>query len=779
MNKILRIAKKNKAFHSFLFGFVFYILIMLPDLYINKGIVFGSADYNLQSIPFIYHIRETILTGSDLFWDSSSGLGGQFLSQYAYYNLFSPFSFIYLITPYNLISYIIPYVTALKFGFGSMLAYFYIRRYVKNSHYAVIGGIVYAFSSFTAYNLVFHFADAIMLFPFLLISLDELCINNRRGMFAASVALMAFVNYYFFFGQALFCVIYFFIRCTDKNFGNGIRKLPGVIIEAVLGCGTAMVLLLPVMFTLAESGKATGLIQPSEMLFYESVFHYLKIVQSAFMVPDPFAYTSLFPEVQSTYPFGVIGASVAAYIPLFSSAGIISYIIKNRRRWQSYILVLCVIMSLIPVLNQSFSMFNSAFYARWYYMPMLIGILVSVKSLEDEISFKPGIIVCSFVLGSLIICQFFFSDEYVTRYTVSIATHSFIQNIIHFVISVISLAILAVTVRMKRDKEFIPKLYIMTIVCCYMTFGIMTHYFLTGSGFSDKKSFIERLNLTSELPEEFDKNERAALRYGVRNYNLIWGVDSTNFFNSLCDSGFAEFLEDSNLVNLRGTYKDITLDEKELCDLLSVKYFIASEDDLHEKMSVTLLDVFGEYYIYENNDYIPMGFTYSSMISDEAYSVIVDEKQSKRIYLKSLVVDNPNDFLDILTIDDNNSAKSISDEEYCELINQRRSEACYNMKKNNKGLTANVNLSSKNIVFFSISYNDSWKAYVDGEESEVYKVNNGMIGVVVPEGEHELSLEYTVKGLATGVIISCFSLAVFVVYIFINKRRDTADVSKN
>lgn len=119
-----------------------FILIVFPDLIINNGVIYGSGDYNNQTFPFIYHIRDTLLTSENIVWDNAGGIGGQFLSSYAYYNLFSPFSFVYLLVPHNLVAYAIPFVNALKFGTGSMLAYFYLKRYLKSADYAVIGGLL-------------------------------------------------------------------------------------------------------------------------------------------------------------------------------------------------------------------------------------------------------------------------------------------------------------------------------------------------------------------------------------------------------------------------------------------------------------------------------------------------------------------------------------------------------------------------------------------------------------------------------------------------------------
>ena len=62
----------------------------------------------------------------------------------------------------------------LKFAVAGGGAYLYLRRYVKNIDYAVLGACLYTFSGFTVYNVFFnHFVDVVALFPYLLWSLDE------------------------------------------------------------------------------------------------------------------------------------------------------------------------------------------------------------------------------------------------------------------------------------------------------------------------------------------------------------------------------------------------------------------------------------------------------------------------------------------------------------------------------------------------------------------------------------------------------------------------------
>ena len=457
---------------AFITGFFLYIAVVLPILINDKGIFTIVGDYSSQSIPFAYHIRDCLLSGN-VCWDWSSGLGSQFLGDYAYYNLFSPFSLIYLIVPRDAIIYAMPFVTAVKYGTGSCLAYFYASRFLKNKHYAVIAGVIYMFSSFSGYNVIFHFSDVIALFPLLLIAVEELCVNKRRCVFALTVCFMALLNYYFFAGQAVFCVIYFFVRFFDRKFVNTLKKLLSVAFEAVTGFAMSAVFMLPVLFYLSASSKATGMISLSDMLIYSDGFNYLKLIQSAFMVPDHFFFTSLFPSVDNVYPFGNLSASVAFYIPLFSMAGVISFAWARKKSWLTIIMIICGVMAFVPVLNQLFSALNSAYYVRWLYMPMLIACVMSLSALEERVSFKPGIITCTAVVAAMMIYQAVVDTDGLIVRASHRTNFSVYQTMLHFAVTVLSLVLLIVIVKSKHrsEKIYTASVYIFSDLCLYVLWG--------------------------------------------------------------------------------------------------------------------------------------------------------------------------------------------------------------------------------------------------------------------------------------------------------------------
>lgn len=680
---------------AFITGFFLYIAVVLPILINDKGIFTIVGDYSSQSIPFAYHIRDCLLSGN-VCWDWSSGLGSQFLGDYAYYNLFSPFSLIYLIVPRDAIIYAMPFVTAVKYGTGSCLAYFYASRFLKNKHYAVIAGVIYMFSSFSGYNVIFHFSDVIALFPLLLIAVEELCVNKRRCVFALTVCFMALLNYYFFAGQAVFCVIYFFVRFFDRRFVNTLKKLLSVAFEAVTGFAMSAVFMLPVLFYLSASSKATGMISLSDMLIYSDGFNYLKLIQSAFMVPDHFFFTSLFPSVDNVYPFGNLSASVAFYIPLFSMAGVISFAWARKKSWLTIIMIICGVMAFVPVLNQLFSALNSAYYVRWLYMPMLIACVMSLSALEEKVSFKPGIITCTAVVAAMMIYQAVVDTDGLIVRMSHRTNFSVYQTMLHFAVTVLSLVLLIVIVKSKRDKDFIPKLYIFSLICAYMCYGVMVQYLY--SSIPSVEATTAAFAFGEKLPEECrEGSPRIAL--SATNANLIWGADSPSHLNSLHDEGFTQFLDDSSLGFESGVYERITFDYKEICDLISVKYFAGLGETGDKYDGFRKVGTMGEYAIYENPDYIPMGFVYDSMISRDAFLSIEDKKLKHLTYLKALIVSDTAGFSDILTDISNTAGEEITDDEYKRLIEDRRRSAVSPVKRRATDLQRKSSLKKRMLCF--------------------------------------------------------------------------------
>jgi hypothetical protein len=57
-------------------------------------------------------------------------------------------------------------------------------------------------------------------------------------------------------------------------------------------------------------------------------------------------------------------------------------------------------------------------------------------------------------------------------------------------------------------------------------------------------------------------------------------------------------------------------------------------------------------------------------------------------------------------------------------------------------------------VFSEVYYKKGWKAYIDGKESNIYKTNYVLRGLLIPAGKHEITFEFKPESFSKGVPIA-------------------------
>ena len=363
-------------------------IFFLPFYILDGGFFHYAGDFNSQQITF-YRYMNGFVKGAGYPDSAFAGaprntfswatdLGSGVMNAYSFYLYGSPFFWLSVLLPQSWLPYMMVPLLVLKFGVAGGGAFLYLRRYVKNENYAVLGACLYALSGFAVYNVFFnHFVDVVALFPYLLWALDEAIYENRHGLFAFWVAVNLLNNYFFFVGQVIFLCIYFVCKLTAKDFRLTGRKFGQLLWESVLGVAIGCLLLFPAVLSLLQNPRTIDLSSGWGFLTYAKVQQYLAILLSWILPPDS-------PYLTSVWSEGVIKwTSMTAYLPLCSLAGAMAYWRSRKADSKKRIVAVCAVCALVPVLNSAFYALNSSYYARWYYMPTLILAAMTVNALED------------------------------------------------------------------------------------------------------------------------------------------------------------------------------------------------------------------------------------------------------------------------------------------------------------------------------------------------------------------------------------------------------------
>lgn len=749
---------------SAVLGMAMFLISALPFVIQNGMVFYYCIDFNAQQVPYMMYFRHLYGEGVLPQYDFLAGAGLDFIGSYGFYNLFSPFTLIYLLLPEKAALYAIPFVIALKFGVCSLNGYIYASRFCKNDMYAVAAALLYTYSGYQMVNFAYHYLDALVFFPLLLAALEAAVTEKRRILFGLTAALCATVNYYIFGTEVIFLIVYFLVRLTDKSFRINIKDFFCLALESVLGVLAAGFVLLPAVYCLATGSRLdAGFDSIRDMLLYETPWRYARILQAIFLPPDIMGYTNIFPDCMGDYPHGSRFSSQQLFLPLFGISGVLAYILANKKSSFTKLSAVCLIMALIPALNSLFSLGSPLYYARWMFAPTLIFAVMTGCALENDPKyFKPGIIIHGAAVVIIAVFSVIFPIEKLTLWKDN-AYYSIVQKNVQLIFTVLGLAAVFLLIyKTKRNNEYSLKVLAVTVA---FAFGMSESYILFGMGEISYPDWVTYSFKADPQPEDTEYGSRTITNDWADNINLLWDKKSAYTFNSTVNEAYGDFLDALELFS-----GDIPNNYGVNC-LMSVKDLIIltrrntePENVFHSFSKKYIYKSTKEYYaIYENPNFIPMGFCYDCCISKDELMTL-PAKERSRFMLKAMVLEDTSAAANQLDALPRDELRPLSDEEFDEECAKRAAQSAYRFTTDKDSCTAEIELDRANLVFFSYAYDKNFTAYVDGEKADIIKANVGFMAVPVPEGKHTVKLVYHSVERDIGIAASIVGLAGFAVY---------------
>ena len=759
-------------------------IFFLPFYLLDGGFFHYAGDFNSQQISF-YRYMNGFVKGAGYPDSAFAGaprntfswatdLGSGVMNAYSFYLYGSPFFWLSVLLPQSWLPYMMVPLLVLKFGVAGGGAFLYLRRYVKNENYAVLGACLYALSGFAVYNVFFnHFVDVVALFPYLLWALDEAIYEDRHGLFAFWVAVNLLNNYFFFVGQVLFLCIYFVCKLSARDFRLTGRKFGHLLWESVLGVAMGCLLLFPAVLSLLQNPRTIDLSSGWGFLTYSKVQQYLAILLSWILPPDS-------PYLTSVWSEGVIKwTSMTAYLPLCSLAGAMAYWRSRKADSKKRIVAVCAVCALVPVLNSAFYALNSSYYARWYYMPTLILAAMTVNALEDP---DVDLDAPARGIGWIMLATLVFAVVPVRDDTTETWSFGVLKNPGQFFV-VLGFGLLGLMLyrvlcsKWRQDSRFAQRMTaaVLVFACAFTMVHIGIGKF--GQWYTDSDLVEQDTNallLKNDLPE----GDYRIDTYKIHDNIGMWLDKSClQYFGSTAAPSILSFYP--GLGVKRDVRSEPEIANYALRGLLSVEYLITtpekreSFEDEADAGWTYLADVDG-YALYHNDNYVPMGFTYDYYVTKATYEASVKTLRSN-LLMRALVLEDedvaqygqylielPDAMLDDLHYDS-----------YTQDCADRRAHSCSVFQMNNAGFHAEITLDKANLVFFSVPYDDGFTAYVNGEKADILQVDEGLMAVLCPAGASSIDFVYQAAGLSASRVVTAVAIPVWVVYVacFVRRKR--------
>lgn len=711
----------------------------------DKGFFTVIDDFNSQQLPFATAVWNMLHSGDIGEWSWNIDLGSSFINTFSFYDLGSPFIWLSFLAPKGVFPYLAGFLYIVKYVIAAATAYLYLRLFLDERQWGVIGALLYAFSGFQTTNLeFFHFHDVVAFFPLLLLGL-ELTMKDKkyRPFFVLTVFLNCLLNYYFFVEEVVFLALYYLVRYRKLPMRQYISGILSCILCGILGVGMAAILFFPSILYVLENPRSHSKLTLKSFV-YGPV--YLLYLLKGFLFPgEPMREISA--VLQQNWN------STSAYLPFFGISMVTAYVMEKKRNWLRWLLLALGIFSFFPLTESMFLLFSEA-NQRWWYMFVLLMAMATTKVLENSKNY-PVMKSSLLYIGILTIFYFF------VQFARDLQGNSLIYDLKRFTLFyLIALIGPMIFILLKRYNKISYRLLLTFTMCgCIVTTSVTLYFYRSANGNIEeyREAFEAGLQL-QKLDDQY--------RYNSTNNVMMINGDAAGIgvFCTTVENSSRKFdtLFGHNSTNSTKNKYDIP----GLPELLGGKYKIARNPE-EKKIVDTVTGQNATFYVTEGNA-SPIGFAVDYVLTEEEFMRIPQDQKALTLMQAAIIDENKLDELSNIT-----SHMAVENLNYEEDINSLIERTILNkvndFQRGSHGFTCTTSYDKSRLLYFTVPWSKGWRATVDGTETETIN-SGGMMALVVPAGDHQVNFSYHTPGFQTGIFVSVISLLIFIAYVVFNMK---------
>lgn len=627
--------------YTFLFA-VFYFFIFSPFILYNKAYLWGS-DGMSQHYPSLLYTKQwvqSIITSIQNgnftipLWNLQLGFGQEVLGNAINFRIFN---FLFALFEDNQIELYLYLRSTISLYLCGVSFVFFAKSKYKKLYAVILGSLLYTFSGFSLYFTARHpfFLEMMIYLPLLLYSVDQIFEKGKSYLCILIVFLSAISYIYFLYMITIPTFIYALFKFFEIYYDNvnRLKKFFSMlwifIVHYLIGVLLGMFSLLPSLVRAFSSSRAS--IETGINYFYWDYQYYLDFFKGIL-------------DVNEIGIYGFISLSCISFIVLIF---VLTQKKKDKLYWGQ--LIIYIIAFLIPI----FSLFFNGFAGktlRWCYIFSFWSSICVVKYLPEFLAMDLLKIKKVFIGILTYICLYLFI-YIITGYAIkSSLIFLIIYTIIFIFIKVYGvksiyiyislLCFLCVEITLKSYELFAPN-----------ELNYINDYFDSGKvveqGQYNAADALEMINDDSIYRTDVVSN--SSQRYQQMNYGLRNGINGISSYYSFSGGDISNY--SLELGNSQQNVKFLILnwDQRAALNALSSVKYLATISNCQAKIPYgyeliatrekTMADDSSQVeYLYRNNYYLPIMYTYDSYITREEYSQL-DVNEKEQSMLQSAVLE--------------------------------------------------------------------------------------------------------------------------------------------
>ena len=730
---------------------------------------------------FFNWIRNVFLGNADWIYSLVGGFGGNTMGLISYF-IASPLNLFLLLFDINTIPWAVLFMTLLRTGLMASTMQFYLYSKRKD-FFSVLFGCMYALSSYViCYQNNVMWFDALILLPLIVYGLEGLIDGKPGTLYAISLGVSIFSNYYIGYMLCIFSVIYFtgYFFLKNKSFKDAKKIFIKFAFHSAIAGGLSAVMTLPTIYNLGLSSNK-HMADLSSLIDLRPVFSYIEFLQY-FMAGS-------FNENQ-----GILGSFPLIYCGIFPLFLVILFFVSKKADARTKIingLLLAVML---------FCMNTQGMYLIWHgcYSPVgspwrysflwnFLFLTIAYYGLASiERSQYKSLLISSGITLAYFIGMFFLQG--------------FSEILVYNFLIIALMFALYYCYNNPKNKYIMAASVILAFLICGLELNynaVKIHKLQFSGMYEEEDTYRNQIETVTDLLSYISEREASdsiyrteTLNGAKRTYNdgYLYNINTLNMYSSsekqmnwdlFYPLGFGHITWCADYDN-----RTTTLSRS----IAGIKYFIDSEPQIEEAHYEKIATKNG-YTLYSNPSVLPFGFLVNDtalniqsvptdnlfLYQNDLYHALIGSSTEDVYTLTDLPVLEENTSLYARIVQQADGSFTDSQNVYVEnyeLLNQTL-DAC---RKYTLSLSAVKDSEIKGnflnpteetaYVCFTIPYEEAWNIKVDGQSCLPSKGMGGFLLVPVTPGEHVIELTYHVPYMALGC---CITVTCFIFLIFLRK----------
>lgn len=621
---MIKTIKQN--YKLYLFALILFILMFLPYILFNKGIILQPGDpFELNYKLWLGGMNQ-IKLGEIGQFNWSLGFGANTLS-YVFYFLTSPFFILSLIFPTNWLPTLFLVFSILQLWLGFIFTHCWLTKVTKNNFAAIIGAMIIGFGGYGVFYLQCEqFLKCLFLYPLALYFTECFLSNKKYNGLVITIAVMGITQFYLLYQFIPFICLYALLRYLILN--QTTLKIKEICLTALkfigwlfLGIGLSAIILVPCAYLILSMPRFTT--NTIGLFDHLDRFQLYEVITSMFTPIFQKLDANTFIAASNHKFFGWAGITTLYCLIITPCLLPLVVFIKNKFQRNLYIGFYALLG--IFVFFQIFSyIFQASIDTRWYYMfhffnAYLIAILIE-KVFDNEFTKKQ--LIVSFAIPIILIPCFLIITYFMQLNSMNMILKLALSSIV-MMIFILGYAFILIK---KSNKKFL-----LGLLCVEILYTGMLFYYFNEP--ISAKRFVSN-EIKNDIPAYFHNLDDGFYRVMYDSNTVIEWRDGEEHIQSLTSAnepmanaypGFAfyESVYNTNQEEFMSRFKTVNnmhqlFGRTKIYNLLSAKYWYTFNYETEIPLGFTEFYQSPDgYTVYKNENFVELGFTYDKTINKD------------------------------------------------------------------------------------------------------------------------------------------------------------------